>query len=125
MFCLAVMQLKAADYDFAVSEIIIKPDKFLYVKLENLSGKPLLLTADLKEKTALIIYINDVKRVEYKFKYFNPAFFSQKNSILHRTNFRLSDKEIKVKATFDPLLQIAEKNRQNNTLIQSFKGTSP
>ncbi|MCP5053224.1 MAG: hypothetical protein GY940_39025 [bacterium] len=103
--------------DFTVSDIIVKPDRFIYIQLKNLSNVTSPITPPLKEKVFLTIYIDDLKRSEYKIKYIGPKLFRKKGNLLFRTNFRLQ-KKLKVTAEVNSRKVIPESRFSNNRLTK-------
>lgn len=118
LFLMSCLELTAAKLpDFTVIDIFTKKDNFIYIKLQNLSIHDFQVTPDLKEKIFLTIFINNVKRSEYKFKYIDKKLFLKKSTILFRTNFRMQKGlNLKVKVQLNRLRIIRESNFLNNTL---------
>jgi hypothetical protein len=120
MVCLG---LRAANLpDFTAADILSQKDNFIYIKLRNLSPHSVQVTSQQKEKIFLIIFINNIKRAEYKLKYMDKKLFTPKGVILLRSNFRLQKgKDLKVKAMVNPLKIIQETNFLNNTREKRLK----
>ena len=118
LFLMSCLELTAANLpDFTVADIIAKKDNFIYIKLQNLSIHDFQVTPDLKEKIFLTIFINNVKRTEYKLKYINKKLLMKKSTILFRTNFRMrKGLDLKVKVQLNILKIIHESNFLNNIL---------
>ncbi len=118
LFFMSCLELTAANLpDFTVIDIIAKKDNFIYIKLQNLSIHDFPVTPGLKEKIFLTIFINNVKRSEYKLKYIDKKLFLKKSAILFRTNFRMrKGLNLKVKVQLNRLRIIHESNFLNNTL---------
>ncbi len=118
LFLMSCLELTAASLpDFTVADIIAEKDNFIYIKLQNLSIHDFQVTPDLKEKIFLTIFINNVKRTEYKLKYINKKLFMKKSTILFRTNFRMrKGLDLKVKVQLNRSKIIHESNFLNNTL---------
>jgi hypothetical protein len=108
--------------DFAVTGIEAGPQGFIYIKLENRSPKALKPKTESMEKAILTIYINNLKRAEYKLKYLDPQLFRAGGRISLRTNF-MAGKELLLKVEFNGQRVIAESDYRNNVLIKgiSFK----
>ncbi len=108
----------AASHDFAVTGIIKGSDHFVRVKLKNLSKDPVKITRELKEKIFLSLFINNIKRAEFKLKYIDPKLFRPGGSVLLRTNFRLpgGGQKVNIKVSLNPGKIIPERNYSNNTL---------
>lgn len=103
--------------DFVVGDIKVMKDKFIYIKLRNRSGSDFKVTPAIKEKIFLAIYINNIKRAEYKVKYIDPKLFKKKGAILFRTNFRIRT-GLKIKVEINRLKIIPETDFSNNTLTK-------
>jgi hypothetical protein len=100
--------------DFVVPDIVTQPDQFVHVILHNRSGVNCTIRPKLKEKIFLVLYINNVKRAEYKLKYLNPKLFKPNGKIRFRTNFR-KQKGLKLRVVVNPLKIMQESNFSNNT----------
>lgn len=111
--------------DFTAADIITQKDNFIYIKLQNLSPHSVQVTPQQKEKIFLILFINNIKRAEYKLKYMDKKLFTPKGVILFRTNFRLQKgMDLKVKTQVNPLKVIPETNFLNNTREKRLKSGS-
>ena len=121
VLCLCGIESPAAGSkpDFAVSDIVALKDRFIHIKLQNRSAANFRVTPGIKEKIFLVIYINNIKRAEYKVKYIDPKLFDKKSTILFRTNFRIK-KGLKIKVEINRLKIIPESNFKNNTLTKRF-----
>lgn len=108
--------------DLAVSGIAVRPDRFVYVQLRNLSMTDIEITPMMKEKLFLTLYIDNIKRTEYKLKYLDPRLFKKNSMTWFRTNFRVpgGPKGIKVKAELNRLKIFPEKNFKNNSLERTL-----
>lgn len=106
--------------DFTVTDVFAKKDNFIYIELQNLSPHNVNhaeITPGMKEKIFLTIFIDNIKRSEYKLKYIDDKLFKKKSTILFRTNFRTQKGlELNVKGHVNPLKIIGETNFFNNTL---------
>ena len=109
--------------DFIVSDIVVKPDQFIHIKLQNRSQVNAQVPETIKEKIFLTIYINTIKRAEYKLKYMDQKLFKPKSTILFRTNFR-KQKGLRIKVEVNPLKIIPESNFLNNTLTKQVNNTN-
>jgi hypothetical protein len=108
--------------DFTVSDIVTKEDNFIYIKLQNLSIHDFQVPPEHQEKIFLTIFINNVKRSEYKLKYIDKKLFLKKSTILFRTNFRMQKGlDLKVKVQLNQLKIIPESNFLNNTLEKRLR----
>lgn len=126
LLLMVCLDLTAANVpDFTAADIISQKDNFIYIKLRNLSPHSVQVTPQQKEKIFLIIFINNIKRAEYKLKYMDKKLFFPKGVFLFRTNFRLQKgKDLKVKAMVNPLKIIPETNFLNNTREKRLKSGS-
>jgi hypothetical protein len=109
--------------DFIVSDIVVKPDQFIHIKLQNRSRVNVKVPEKIKEKIFLTIYINTIKRAEYKLKYMDQKLFKPKSTILFRTNFR-KQKGLRIKVEVNPLKIIPESDFLNNTLSKQLDNTN-
>lgn len=103
--------------DFCVTKIMVRGG-FVTIELKNKSTGDVPLTPALKEKVFLIVYINNLKRAEYKIKYLDPKLFKKQGKILLRTNFR-AQKPVNVRAEVNPLKVIPERNFSDNRLTKT------
>jgi len=105
--------------DFIAADITLKEDQFIYIKLQNKSSVNYSITPELNEKIFLTIYINNIKRAEYKIKYIDLNLFKPKGTILFRTNFRMQ-KGLDIKVEVNRLKVIPESDFLNNQLVKQF-----
>jgi hypothetical protein len=105
--------------DFIAADITVEADQFIHIKLQNQSTVDYPITAELNEKIFLTIYINDIKRAEYKIKYIDPKLFKPKGTILFRTNFRMQ-KGLTIKVEVNGLKVIPESDFLNNRLVKQL-----
>jgi hypothetical protein len=113
--------LPAGQPDFVVSDILVQGDGFLYIKLKNHSPTAVGIKPNQREKVFLTIYINNLKRAEYKIKYLDNKLFKPGGTILFRTNFRLQ-KSVTVRVEINSAKIIIEKNYANNRLAKQISG---
>jgi hypothetical protein len=106
--------------DFIAADIMVEADQFIHIKLQNKSSVNYPITPELNEKIFLTIYINNIKRAEYKIKYIDPKLFKPKGTILFRTNFRMQ-KGLDIKVEINPLKVIPESDFLNNQLVKQLK----
>jgi len=105
--------------DFIAADIMVEADQFIHIKLQNKSSVNYPITPELNEKIFLTIYINNIKRAEYKIKYIDPKLFKPKGTILFRTNFRMQ-KGLLIKVEINPLKVIPESDFLNNQLVKQL-----
>jgi len=105
--------------DFIAADIMVEADQFIHIKLQNKSSVNYSITPELNEKIFLTIYINDIKRAEYKIKYIDLKLFKPKGTILFRTNFRMQ-KGLNIKVEVNPLKVIPESDFSNNQLVKQL-----
>lgn len=124
LILLGGLGLAAAEVpDFIVPDIIVPPDGFIHIVLRNGSPHGCAVTPQLKEKIFLTLYINNVKRAEYKLKYIDAKLFKPRGTVRFRTNFRLpGGAALKVKTHVNPLRIIEESNHGNNVREKQLKG---
>lgn len=123
MWCCAGGLAAQQKPDFIVSDIVVKPDQFIHIKLQNRSPVNVQVPGTIKEKVFLSIYNNNIKRAEYKLKYMDQKLFKPKGTILFRTNFRMQ-KGLRIKVEVNPLKIIPESNFLNNTLSKQLDNTN-
>ena len=122
LFLLAVLSFRlpgASTPDFRVSDIFILNDQFIVVKLENISGETWNLTPETKEHVFLTIYIDQIKRAEYKAKYVDSTLFLPNSLILFKTNFR-AFQTLRIRAEINRDRLIPESDYRNNTLEKNL-----
>lgn len=101
--------------DFVVGDIIAKSDGFIHIKLENRSPYDCPLKPALDEKIFLTLYIDGLKRAEYKLKYIDKKLFKRNGVVFFRTNFR-AQANLKIKVDVNKAKIFSEANFLNNTL---------
>lgn len=106
--------------DFIITEIIAKPNQFIYLKLMNRSNISVKISQEQKEKIFIVIYINQIKRTEYKLKYIDAKLFQKNSTILMRTNFRFTT-PIRMKIEINKARLIPESNYKNNALVKHLE----
>lgn len=102
--------------DFKPGDILILADRFLAVRLQNDSGIVCTLDERNRECIMLVIYINGIRRAEYKAKYLDPTLFQPHSSVIVRTNFRITADPLHIRAIVNPNRSLAEDRFQNNAL---------
>lgn len=107
--------LPAESPDFVVSDIVVRPNKFIYIKLQNRSSHSISLTKKQGELIFLTLYINNIKRAEYKAKYLDKRLWQGNSTIYFRTNFRLID-QLKIRVEINRERGIPESLFNNNSL---------
>jgi len=105
--------------DFIAADITVEADQFIHIKLQNKSTANYSVIPELNEKIFLTIYINNIKRAEYKIKYIDPKLFKPKGNILFQTNFRMQ-KGLEIKVEVNPLKVIPESDFLNNRLVKQL-----
>jgi hypothetical protein len=112
--------LSAADKpDFIVADIMAQADQFIHLKLQNKSGFGCPISPELKEKIFLTIYIDNIKRADYKVKYMDARLFGPRGIIFFPTNFRVQ-KGLNIRVEINPLKIIPESDYSNNRRIKQF-----
>lgn len=87
---------------------------FVQIKLQNRGGA-CTVPGNAKEKIFLTIYIDNIKRTEYKLKYMPPKLFTPRGTVLFRTNFRYR-KGLRITAEINRLKVVPETNYTNNKM---------
>lgn len=108
--------------DFSVTGIVVHGG-FVTIELVNKSNNDVPVSTGLKEKVFLIVYINNLKRAEYKIKYLDPKLFKKRGKIVLRTNFR-AHKPVNVRVEVNPLKVIPETNFSDNRLTKTVSAGS-
>lgn len=99
--------------DFKVTDILVHIDKFIYIKIDNNSNFNFQLKPELNEIIFLTIYINKLKRAEYKLKYIDKKLFTSNSTIFFKTNFR-AQPNLNIKVEINIKKIIPESNYLNN-----------
>lgn len=99
--------------DFTVSDIIVDTNKFIYIKINNNSNFNFQIKPELNENIFLTIYINKIKRAEYKLKYIDKKLFLGNSTIFFKTNFR-AQSNLNVEVEINKEKIIPESNYLNN-----------
>jgi hypothetical protein len=105
--------------DFIAVDILVQADQFIHIKLQNKSAGDCVIPPELKEKIFLTIYINNIKRADYKIKYIDSKLFKAKGTILFPTNFRVQ-KGLNIAVEINPLKVIPESDYLNNKRVKRF-----
>ena len=114
-----MLVIPAESPDFIVSDIVVRPNRFIYIKLHNRSNNSIEITKQQGEVIFLTLYINNIKRAEYKAKYLDKQLWLKNSTIFFRTNFRLID-ALKIKVEINREKGIPESSLTNNTLEKSL-----
>lgn len=109
--------------DFVISDILVLHQDFVHIKIENRSFVTVLSSQEQLNKPFLVIYINNIKRAEYKLKYMDQQLFLPNSSINFRTNFRAQG-TLQIKAEINGIKIIPESNYKNNILIKMITSQS-
>lgn len=111
--------------NLAITNMSVLKDGFIYITLENQSDMMIPLNTQHKEKIFLVIFIDDLKRAEYKLKYIDPKLFKPKSKVLFRTNFRVpGDLSLKIRAEINEEKIITELTYLDNRLEKIFPPSS-
>ena len=117
--CLTANPPKAKEKqpDLEVENISLHKNGFVHITLKNKSPVKIPVPPTIKEKIFLVIYIDNLKRAEYKLKYINPKLFLPNGLLRFRTNFRVPPGiKMKMKAEINKAKIIKELNYRNNRL---------
>lgn len=106
--------------DFVIGDILTIDQGFIYIDIENRSAVTVPITPELMEKPFLVIYLNRIKRAEYRLKYLDPRLFQKNGRIRFRTNFRAQG-DLQMKVEINGSRVISETNYQNNVFVKIFK----
>lgn len=106
--------------DFLISDIQPLDQGFIYITIENRSPVTVHITPELMEKPFLVIYLNRIKRAEYRLKYLDPRLFQKNSRLRFRTNFRAQG-DLQMKVEINGSRVITETNYQNNVIVIVFK----
>ena len=109
--------------DFVISDILVLHQDFIHIKIENRSFVKVLSSQEQLNKPFLVIYINNIKRAEYKLKYMDQQLFLPNSRINFRTNFRVHGK-MQIKAEVNGIKIIPESNYKNNILTKMITSQS-
>jgi len=101
--------------DFKVTDILVNTDKFIYIKINNDSNFNFQIRPKLNEIIFLTIYINKIKRAEYKLKYIDKKLFLGNSTIFFETNFR-AQHNLSIKVEINKVKVIPELNYLNNSM---------
>ncbi len=105
--------------DFKVTDILVHIDKFIYIKINNNSNFNFQIKPELNEIIFLTIYINKLKRAEYKLKYIDKKLFTNNSTIFFKTNFR-AQPSLNIKVEINREKTIPESNYINNSMEKNF-----
>jgi hypothetical protein len=106
--------------DFAVESIQIPANGFIHIKLANRSAAAVALSPQILEKTFVTVYINNIRRAEYKVKYIDRRLFQPQGRILLRTNFRIQGQQ-RIKIVCNQQRIFKEINFHNNILEKTIR----
>lgn len=109
--------------DFKISDILVLPDGFIALKIENSSSQDIVLPAPLRESIFLSLAINGVKRAEYKSKAIDPTIFLKNSFIIFKTNFRVG-RPLKIRVEVNAGKIIPETDLSNNILEKDLRPES-
>jgi hypothetical protein len=112
---LAARPAAAAAVDFRVGDILVLSDRFLAVKLENVSAVACPRSPAVLEGVMLIVSINGIRRAEFQGKHLDPLLFRPHGQVLLRTNFRVAG-PLLIRAEINPQRAAAETQTANNVL---------
>lgn len=105
--------------NFGINKILVKENGFVFVELENKSTQNYHIKNP--NYVFLSIYINNIKRAEYKIKYINKSFFKPNNILLFKTNFKAIGR-FKIKAIINEKKLIKETDYNDNISEKEING---
>jgi hypothetical protein len=118
---LALSSLPGEDLpDFKIGDVLVLPDGFIALKIENGSSRDLILPPSCRERVFLSLAINGVKRAEYRFKSIDPIIFLQSSFIVFKTNFRIGN-PLKLRVELNGEKAVLESDFNNNVLEKELR----
>lgn len=109
--------------DFKIEDMKIGDEGFLIISLANADHQPVHVTEEQKNKTFLVVYIDDLRRAEYKLKYIPESLFAARGRAEWKTNFRL-DANARVRAEINLPPIISEIRLRDNRMDKSFHSSN-
>jgi hypothetical protein len=106
--------------DFAINDVLVLPDGFIALKIENSSLRDYALPPASRERIFLSLAINGVKRAEYKIKSVDPIIFLKSSFIVFKTNFRVSQ-PLRIRVEVNGERAVPESDLGNNVLEKDLR----
>lgn len=101
--------------NFRASEILVLPDGFIALRIENASAEDFPLPAASRDKVFISLAINGIKRAEYLAKTVDPALFLKHGAIVYKTNFR-AGQALKIRMEVNKEKAFPENDLSDNAL---------
>jgi len=109
--------------DFRIRDVMVLPDGFIALRIENSSSQDFALPVPLRDSLFLSLAINGVKRAEYKSKAIDPTIFLKNSFIVFKTNFRVG-RPLRIKVELNGEKAIPETDFSNNVLEKELRPES-
>jgi len=106
--------------DFKISDILVLQNGFIALKIENPSPQDYSLPPESRERVFLSLFINGVKRAEYKFKAIDSTIFLKNSFIVFKTNFR-AGLPLKIRGEVNGEKAVPESDFTNNSLEKALQ----
>jgi hypothetical protein len=114
LLSLIPLLLPAGDLPDFRAGLLLLPDGFIALKIENSAASDWLPTAELRNRVFASLSVNGVKRAEYLVKAVVPALFPRHGQIVFKTNFRALQ-PLRIRVELNPERVIPEADLGNNT----------
>lgn len=115
LLLLIPMLLPAGDLPDFRAGVLVLPDGFIALKIENAATQDWVPPEALRGKVFISLAINGIKRAEYLVKAVDPAVFRKQGRIVFKTNFRAAQ-SLRIRVELNPERAIPETDLGNNTL---------
>lgn len=93
--------------------ILVLPDGFIALRIENASANDWPPPAELRDRVFVSLAINGIKRAEYLVKAIDPALFRRQGQVVFKTNFR-AVQPLRIRVEINPERVIPEADLGNN-----------
>ena len=93
--------------------ILVLPDGFIALRIENASASDWPPPAELRDRVFVSLAINGIKRAEYLVKAIDPALFCRQGQVVFKTNFR-AVQPLRIRVEINPERVIPEADLGNN-----------
>lgn len=110
---LSPMLRPAADLPDFRAGVLVLPDGFIALRIENASANGWLPPAELRDRVFVSLAINGIKRAEYLVKAIDPAVFRPHGQIVFKTNFR-AVQPLRIRVELNPERVIPEADLGND-----------
>ncbi|HOW44470.1 MAG TPA: hypothetical protein PK919_04785 [Candidatus Aminicenantes bacterium] len=113
LLLLLPMLLPAGDLPDFHAGVLVLPDGFIALRIENAASRDWLPPAELHDRVFISLAINGIKRAEYLVKAVDPAIFRRQARIVFKTNFRAVQR-LRMRVELNPERVIPESDFSNN-----------